>query len=262
MRIMNIEDVKVNSVVLVGNTCSKHGNSFGWEKMMSNKKTITDNTVTYSIEVNNGFKDNVTFRFLAITKKIIKSDGEKHEYFEVLMEDINNEFGKIACRASEIRNTKSLKNKLTNEYRKTLTIKNNATKDLKKHNEKISNELHEQKTINEKLSRINYVLNTEKATLENKYEDTKDELCYTQDKLNNALVVIKEKDNEIAILNEKIDGLNQSLFNVKTEKITYTDNGLEQFLHMAETLANAKVNHDSFKTIMREQFENLFLNQD
>ena len=52
MRIMNIEDVKVNSVVLVGNTCSKHGNSFGWEKMTSNKKTITDNTVTYNIEVN------------------------------------------------------------------------------------------------------------------------------------------------------------------------------------------------------------------
>lgn len=242
---VNIEDVKVNSVILIRNTCSKHGNSFGWEKMMSNKKTITDNTVTYSIEVNNGFKDNVTFRFLAITKKIIKSDGEKHEYFEVLMEDINNEFGKIACRASEIRNTKSLKNKLTNEYRKTLTIKNNATKDLKKDKEQLTKDLDEQKAIANKRSIENSILKADKVLLETQIE--------------NQLMVIEEKDNEITALNKKINTF-ESIRMTSQEKIKFSDESLEKFLQMAETLANMKVNHDSFKSIMKEQFEKLFLN--
>lgn len=249
MRNMNIEDVKVNSVVLVGNTCSKHGNSFGWEKMMSNKKIITDNTVTYNIEVNNGFKDNVTFRFLAITKKIIKSDGEKHEYFEVLMEDVNNEFGKIACRANEIRNTKSLKNKLTNEYRKTLTIRNNATKDLKKDKEQLIKDLDEQKAIANKRSIENSILKADKVLLEGQVE--------------NQLMVIEQQKNEIATLNKKFnefESIRTSVDNL--EKVKFNDASLEKFLQMAETLANAKVNHDSFKSIMKEQFEKLFLNQD
>ena len=247
MREMNIENVRVNSVVLVGNTCSKHGNSFGWEKMMANKKTITDNTVTYNIEVNNGFKDNVTFRFLNITKKVIKKDGERHEYFEVLMEDVDNEFGKIACRASEIRNTKSLKNKLTNEYRRTLTIKNDATKDLKKDKEQLTKDLDEQKAIATNRSIENSILKADKVLLEGQIE--------------NQLMIIQEQKNEIDTLNKKMNAF-ESIRTASQEKVKFNDASIEKFLQMAETLANAKVNHNSFKSIMKEQFEKLFLNQD
>ena len=187
----------------------------------------------------------MTFRFLSITKKVIRNDGEKHEYFEVLMEDVNNEFGKIACRAGEIRNTKSLKNKLTNEYRKTLTIKNNATKDLKKDKERLIKDLDEQKAIATNRSIENSILKADKVLLEGQNE--------------NQLVVIEQQKNEITTLNKEINRLNQAFSNIKTQEIVYNDDSLEQFLRMAETLANMKVNHESFREVMKKQFEELFI---
>ena len=51
----------------------------------------------------------------------------------------------------------------------------------------------------------------------------------------------------------------QVLSNIKTQEIVYNDDSLEQFLRMAETLANMKVNHESFREVMKKQFEELFI---
>ena len=78
-------------------------------------------------------------------------------------------------------------------------------------------------------------------------------------KCENQLVVIDEQKREIAILKDEINQFNTKLVNNKTEKLVCNDDSLEQFLQMAETLANSKVNHETFKHIMKKQFEELFL---
>ena len=121
MRIMNIEDVKVNNMVLVKHTCLTRNETWKWSSMQADKKSIKENTVTYLIEANNSYKKEVTFRFISITDKITNLNDVRKTYKEVVMEDIDGEFGKIICTTNEVRNaTQSLKNKLTNEYRKTL----------------------------------------------------------------------------------------------------------------------------------------------
>ena len=248
---MNIEDVKVVEVEYVTDTCSKRKGQFSWEEMMSCSKTMGENTVIIRIKVNNGYeKKRVTFKFLNITKKLTYKDGRQHEYFSVEIEDVDGEFGKLTCTTSEVRVTeyavKTLKNKLTNEYRKTLKIRENATKNLKEENKQLKKDYNEQKAIANKRSIENSVLKGTIATMEVDHE--------------NALMVLTDEyKNEVATLNKEINRLNQAFLNIKTQEIVYNDDSLEQFLQMAETLANSKVNHETFKHIMKKQLEELFL---
>lgn len=230
MRIINIEDVKVNNVALVKHTCLTRNETWKWSSMQADKKSIKENTVTYLIEVNNSYKKEVTFRFISITDKITDLNDIRKTYKEVVMEDIDGEFGKIICTTNEVRNaTQSLKNKLTNEYRKTLKKIEKETKSLREQNEKLNNGLNEQKTINEKFSRINYVLNNEKAVLENKNEILEDENNELKNK--NEVLVIKNKElkNELAIVSEfknKFNKLGHLFFRVLLRKaITMYNSG-------------------------------------
>lgn len=115
-------------------------------------------------------------------------------------------------------------------------------------NEKIAKankETDEQKNIVRTYSLENSILKADKVLLETQVE--------------NQLMVIEQQKNEVATLNKEINRLNQSFLNIKTQEIVYNDDSLEQFLRMAETLANMKVNHESFREVMKKQFEELFI---
>ena len=87
----------------------------------------------------------------------------------------------------------------------------------------------------------------------------KGDVALLEGQCENQLMVIDEQKREIAILKDEVNKFNTKLVNNKTEKLVCNDDSLEQFLQMAETLANSKVNHETFKHIMKKQFEELFL---
>lgn len=110
---------------------------------------------------------------------------------------------------------------------------------------KANKETQEQKMIAEEHGRKVSILQADIIGLEMKCE--------------NQLMVIKEQEYKIATLEDEKKEIFSQLAERKDD-INMSDESLEKFLQMAETLANAKVNHDSFKSIMKEQFEKLFLN--
>ena len=82
----------------------------------------------------------------------------------------------------------------------------------------------------------------------------KGDVALLEGQCENQLMVIDEQKREIAILKDEINQFNTKLVNNKTEKLVCNDDSLEQFLQMAETLTNSKVNHETFKHIMKKQF--------
>ena len=102
-------------------------------------------------------------------------------------------------------------------------------------------------------------MNEKIAKANKETDEQKNIVKFFKGKCENQLVVIDEQKREIAILKDKVNGFNTKLVNNKTEKLVCNDDSLEQFLQMAETLANSKVNHETFKHIMKKQFEELFL---
>lgn len=102
-------------------------------------------------------------------------------------------------------------------------------------------------------------MNEKIAKANKETDEQKNIVNFFKDKCENQLVVIDEQKREIAILKDEINQFNTKLVNNKTEKLVCNDDSLEQFLQMAETLAISKVNHETFKHIMKKQFEELFL---
>lgn len=102
-------------------------------------------------------------------------------------------------------------------------------------------------------------MNEKIAKANKETDEQKNIVKFFKGKCENQLVVIDEQKREIAILKDKVNGFNTKLVNNKTEKLVCNDDSLEQFLQMAETLANSKVNHETFKRTMKKQFEELFL---
>ena len=102
-------------------------------------------------------------------------------------------------------------------------------------------------------------MNEKIAKANKETDEQKNIVKFFKGKCENQLVVIDEQKREIAILKDEINQFNTKLVNNKTEKLVCNDDSLEQFLQMAETLANSKVNHETFKHIMKKQFEELFL---
>ena len=102
-------------------------------------------------------------------------------------------------------------------------------------------------------------MNEKIAKANKETDEQKNIVKFFKGKCENQLVVIDEQKREIAILKDEINQFNTKLVNNKTEKLVCNDDSLEQFLQMAETLANSKVNHETFKRTMKKQFEELFL---
>ena len=90
-------------------------------------------------------------------------------------------------------------------------------------------------------------MNEKIAKANKETDEQKNIVKFFKGKCENQLVVIDEQKREIAILKDEINQFNTKLVNNKTEKLVCNDDSLEQFLQMAETLANSKVNHETLK---------------
>lgn len=205
---MDIESVHITSLTYMSDTCLKRGSSWSWTAMQEDKKHIEENTVTYLIEANNSYKKPVTFKILSITDKLTDRDNIRKTYKEVVMEDVDGEFGKIICNTNEVRanssaSNKSLKNKMSVEYRKTLTRNQKATQGLNKQVKDLTKDLNEAKAVN----RIHQQQATRKyAELHEQYtEQTK-----RADKAENQLVVA---NNKLEVLEQKLDEVQNNYIN-------------------------------------------------
>lgn len=137
---MKIEDVKINKITYVSDTCLKRGNRISWSAIQEDKRHIKDNKVTYLVEVNNSYRKEVTFEFCQVTTKLTNNDNIRRQYTEVVMEDVDGEFGKIICTTSDVKNaTTTLKNKMTVEYRKTYAKQKEHIENMNGAKEEIKN---------------------------------------------------------------------------------------------------------------------------
>ena len=153
---VNIENVRINALSYVSDTCLTRNGIWKWSSMQEDKKHIQENTVTYLVEVNNGYKKEVTFKFLSITDKITNLNDIRKTYKEVVMEDVDGEFGKVVCTTNDIKNaTNSLKNKMTIEYKKTLKLVEKTTKKLNQTNKQLTNDLEHEKTMRKRDAKEN-----------------------------------------------------------------------------------------------------------
>lgn len=205
---MDIESVHITSLTYMSDTCLKRGLSWSWTAMQEDKKHIEENTVTYLIEANNSYKKPVTFKILSITDKLTDRDNIRKTYKEVVMEDVDGEFGKIICNTNEVRansiaSNKSLKNKMSVEYRKTLNRNQKATQGLNKQVKDLTKDLNEAKAFD----RIHQQQATRKyAELHEQYtEQTK-----RADKAENQLVVA---NNKLEVLEQKLDEVQNNYIN-------------------------------------------------
>lgn len=135
------------------------------------------------------------------------------------------------------------------------TFKQEAQKQSDTHFERIEK-------MNEEIAKANKLTKEQKSIAEKRSREIsilKGDVALLEAQCENQLMVIDEQKREITVLNKEVNRLNTNLANNKTEELVCNDDSLEQFLRMAENLANSKVNHETFKHIMKKQFEELFL---
>lgn len=212
---IEIEKVKINKITYVSDTCLKRGNRISWSAIQEDKRHIKDNKVTYLVEVNNSYRKEVTFEFCQVTTKLTNNDNIRRQYTEVVMEDIDGEFGKIICTTSDVKNaTTTLKNKMTVEYRKTLEKRAKDTKELKNENELLNKRINEKEQIEKKLRACNAqdkleisLLRGDKVILEGKVEEQsvvieeqKDTIDQQYETINYQVSIIEQQRNEIELL--------------------------------------------------------------
>ena len=205
---MDIEKVHINFLTYERDTLLKRGNQISWSSIKEDKKHVGDNTITYLVEVNNGYKKEVTFKLVQVTTKLTNDDNVRRQYTEVVMEDIDGEFGKVICNTNEVKKaTTSLKNKMSAEYRKTLKKRAKDTKELKSENDLLNKRISEKEQIERKLRASNAqdkleisLLRGDKVLLEGQVE--------------NQLMVIEKQKNEITTLNKKIEFLDRTHKNI------------------------------------------------
>ena len=205
---MDIEKVHINFLTYERDTLLKRGNQISWSSIKEDKKHVGDNTITYLVEVNNGYKKEVTFKLVQVTTKLTNDDNVRRQYTEVVMEDIDGEFGKVICNTNEVKKaTASLKNKMSAEYRKTLKKRAKDTKELKSENDLLNKRIDEKEQIEKKLRASNAqdkleisLLRGDKVLLEGQVE--------------NQLMVIEKQKNEITTLNKKIEFLDRTHKNI------------------------------------------------
>ena len=205
---MDIEKVHINFLTYERDTLLKRGNQISWSSIKEDKKHVGDNTITYLVEVNNGYKKEVTFKLVQVTTKLTNDDNVRRQYTEVVMEDIDGEFGKVICNTNEVKKaTTSLKNKMSAEYRKTLKKRAKDTKELKSENDLLNKRIDEKEQIEKKLRASNVqdkleisLLRGDKVLLEGQVE--------------NQLMVIEKQKNEITTLNKKIEFLDRTHKNI------------------------------------------------
>ena len=205
---MDIEKVHINFLTYERDTLLKRGNQISWSSIKEDKKHVGDNTITYLAEVNNGYKKEVTFKLVQVTTKLTNDDNVRRQYTEIVMEDIDGEFGKVICNTNEVKKaTTSLKNKMSAEYRKTLKKRAKDTKELKSENDLLNKCIDEKEQIEKKLRASNAqdkleisLLRGDKVLLEGKVE--------------NQLMVIEKQKNEITTLNKKIEFLDRTHKNI------------------------------------------------
>lgn len=203
---MDIEKVHINFLTYERDTLLKRGNQISWSSIKEDKKHVGDNTITYLAEVNNGYKKEVTFKLVQVTTKLTNDDNVRRQYTEIVMEDIDGEFGKIICNTNDVKKaTKTLKNKMSVEYRKTLEKRAKDTKELKNENELLNKRINEKEQIERKLREHNAqdkleitLLKSDKVLLEGKVENLGEQV-------ENQLMVIEKQKNEIVELNKTID---------------------------------------------------------
>ena len=201
---MDIEKVHINFLTYERDTLLKRGNQISWASIKEDKKHVGDNTITYLVEVNNGYKKEVTFKLVQVTTKLTNDDNVRRQYTEVVMEDIDGEFGKIICNTNDVKKaTKTLKNKMSAEYRKTLENRVKDTRELKNENDLLSKRIDEKEQIEKKLRAFNEqdkleisLLRGDKVLLEGQVE--------------NQLMIIEQQKNEITTLNKKIEFLDRT----------------------------------------------------
>lgn len=196
---MDIEKVHINFLTYERDTLLKRGNQISWSSIKEDKKHVGDNTITYLAEVNNGYKKEVTFKLVQVTTKLTNDDNVRRQYTEVVMEDIDGEFGKIICNTNDVKKaTKTLKNKMSVEYRKTLEKRAKDTKELKNENELLNKRINEKEQIERKLREHN---------AQDKLEITllKSDKVLLEGQVENQLMVIEKQKNEIVELNKTID---------------------------------------------------------
>ena len=205
---MDIEKVHINFLTYERDTLLKRGNQISWSSIKEDKKHVGDNTITYLAEVNNGYKKEITFKLVQVTTKLTNDDNVRRQYTEVVMEDIDGEFGKVICNTNEVKKaTTSLKNKMSAEYRKTLKKRAKDTKELKSENDLLNKRIDEKEQIEKKLRASNAqdkleisLLRGDKVLLEGQVE--------------NQLMVIEKQKNEITTLNKKIEFLDRTHKNI------------------------------------------------
>ena len=196
---MDIEKVHINFLTYERDTLLKRGNQISWSSIKEDKKHVGDNTITYLAEVNNGYKKEVTFKLVQVTTKLTNDDNVRRQYTEVVMEDIDGEFGKIICNTNDVKKaTKTLKNKMSSEYRKTLEKRAKDTKELKNENELLNKRINEKEQIEKKLRDCNAQDKLEISLL-------KGDKVLLEGQVENQLMVIKKQKNEIIELNKTID---------------------------------------------------------
>ena len=196
---MDIEKVHINFLTYERDTLLKRGNQISWSSIKEDKKHVGDNTITYLAEVNNGYKKEVTFKLVQVTTKLTNDDNVRRQYTEVVMEDIDGEFGKIICNTNDVKKaTKTLKNKMSVEYRRTLEKRVKDTKELKNENELLNKRINEKEQIERKLREHN---------AQDKLEITllKSDKVLLEGQVENQLMVIEKQKNEIVELNKTID---------------------------------------------------------
>lgn len=196
---MDIEKVHINFLTYERDTLLKRGNQISWSSIKEDKKHVGDNTITYSAEVNNGCKKEVTFKLVQVTTKLTNDDNVRRQYTEVVMEDIDGEFGKVICNTNEVKKaTTSLKNKMSAEYRKTLKKRAKDTKELKSENDLLNKCIDEKEQIEKKLRASNAQDKLEISLL-------RGDKVLLEGKIENQLMVIEKQKNEIVELNKTID---------------------------------------------------------
>ena len=201
---IDIEKVYINFLTYERDTLLKRGNQISWSSIKEDKKHVGDNTITYLAEVNNGYKKEVTFKLVQVTTKLTNDDNVRRQYTEIVMEDIDGEFGKIICNTNDVKKaTKTLKNKMSAEYRKTLEKRAKDTKELKGENDLLNKRISEKEQIERKLRASNAqdkleisLLRGDKVLLEGQVE--------------NQLMIIEQQKNEITTLNKKIEFLDRT----------------------------------------------------
>ena len=212
---MDIEKVHINFLTYERDTLLKRGNQISWSSIKEDKKHVGDNTITYLVEVNNGYKKEVTFKLVQVTTKLTNDDNVRRQYTEVVMEDIDGEFGKIICNTNDVKKaTKTLKNKMSAEYRKTLEKRAKDTKELKNENDLLNKRINEKEQIEKTLKNDkakaeleSTLLRADKILLEGQVEDLGEQV-------QNQLMVIEKQKNEITTLNKKIEFLDRTHKNI------------------------------------------------